>query len=456
MTSPFHLESVPKQLDALKGSAFSLTYEELQARVNSAAEYLESSSSGLLLFGFETEIDSIVTYLAALQSKRSIMLIDPRSNNQVVQNLIEKFRPALIGGVSGLGSTELQRLENPFSKMPNSSVFLPTSGSTGSAKMVRLSISALTANAQSIVQGLHLSSNQIAPLNLPLFYSYGLSILNSHLLAGACLTLPGQNFMESAFWNNFDTWGCTSLAGVPVNYEMLKRLKFNPKDHPSLTYMTQAGGRLPLELQDLFHRLMNDSGRQFFVMYGQTEAGARMAILPHDDFEAKRGSVGYAVSNGQFKILNDENLEVGANTTGQIVYSGPNVMFGYCENAEDALRGDLVKGFLATGDVGYLDDDQCLWITGRSKRIAKIFGMRVNLDDVEQIAFSRGYIAAAIAGEDRLILVIEGQDNHVKFTKELARELGVHHSGIKEYVVSELPSLPSGKRDYSRLMSLYN
>ena len=169
MTSPFHLESVPKQLDALKGSAFSLTYEELQARVNSAAEYLESSSSGLLLFGFETEIDSIVTYLAALQSKRSIMLIDPRSNNQVVQNLIEKFRPALIGGVSGLGSTELKRLENPFSKMPNSSVFLPTSGSTGSAKMVRLPISALTANAQSIVQGLHLSSNQIAPLNLPLF-----------------------------------------------------------------------------------------------------------------------------------------------------------------------------------------------------------------------------------------------------------------------------------------------
>lgn len=456
VTSPFQIESVPKQLEALKGPDFSLTYEELQARVSSVAKYLESFSPGLLLLGFETEIDSIVTYLAAMQTRRSIMLIDPRSNNQVVQNLTEKFRPALLGGVLGLGSTNLKRLENPFSEIPDSSVFLPTSGSTGSSKMVRLSIEALTANAQSIVQGLQLSNNQIAPLNLPLFYSYGLSVLNSHLLAGACLALPGQNFMEAAFWKNFDAWGCTSLAGVPVNYEMLKRLKFNPKDHPSLTYMTQAGGRLPLELQDHFHRLMNDSGRRFFVMYGQTEAGARMAILPHDEFEAKRGSVGFAIPNGQFKILNDENLEVGTNSIGHIVYSGPNVMFGYCERAEDALAGDLVKGFLTTGDVGYLDDDQCLWITGRSKRIAKIFGMRVNLDDVEQIAFSRGYIAAAIAGEDRLILVIEGQDDHVKFTKELARELGVHHSGIKEYVVSELPTLPSGKRDYSQLMSLYN
>jgi acyl-CoA synthetase (AMP-forming)/AMP-acid ligase II len=456
VTDPLNIGTTPGNSLAIKSTDCSLTYAELNELVHRQVQYLESFPDGLLILGFSPDIDSVVTYLAALHSDRSIMLIDPKSSNLVVRVMIDTFRPTLLGGIYGVDSKILTVVDSSNCTTPKSLVFLPTSGSTGSAKMVRLPVSAVTANASSISQVLKLTSGHVAPLNLPLFYSYGLSILNSHLSAGACVTLSGQNFMESTFWKNFDTWGCTSLAGVPVNYAMLKRLKFDPREHPSLTCMTQAGGRLPIDLQMHFHGLMEDVGGQFFIMYGQTEASARMAVLPHADFLAKKGSVGYAIPGGRFKILNDENIEVGMNNVGNVVYSGPNVMQGYSESAEDVAQGDIMRGTLETGDLGYLDEDDCLWITGRTKRIAKIFGTRVNLDDVEEMSHTRGFSVAAIPGDDRLILIVEGLNKNSGLRKELARELGVHHSGIEEHLMESLPLLPSGKRDYAQLMKLFS
>jgi|688.fasta_scaffold13632_10 acyl-coenzyme A synthetase/AMP-(fatty) acid ligase len=455
VTSPFNIAEVPADSNALRTPLGFVTYGELRERINLKVQLLEESLDGLLICGFASDPDSIITYLAAIQSGRPIMLIDPASGEKFVNGLIERFRPALLGGILGIDSKDLNEVEAPYSGASKSLIYLPTSGSTGSAKMVRLPVSAISANAKSISKALGITNSQIAPLNLPLFYSYGVSILNSHLVEGACLALPGQNFMEAEFWKRFDMWGCTSLAGVPISYEMLKRLKFNPKDHPSLAYMTQAGGKLPLELQVHFHELMDEAGGRFIVMYGQTEAGARMAVLPHEEFINKKGSVGYAIPGGHFKILNDENLEVSTNTVGQIMYSGPNVMHGYSEIATDDEYGDTSSGTLATGDLGFLDDDDCLWVTGRSKRIAKIFGIRVNLDDVEQMAFSRGYVTAALSGEDRLVLVVEGGEKNPQFVRDIAKELGVHHSGIIAFAIDVIPTLPNGKRDYSGLTKLY-
>lgn len=455
MANAFNIRSAPQNNYAILSQHEKITYSDLVRQIDERVLYLNQLPDGLLILGFSSDVWTIVTYLAAIESERPIMLIDPKSKPGIVEKLVEEFRPSLLGGVAGLPSQNLKIFENPFTKTPKSLIFLPTSGSTGSVKTVRLSVSAVLSNALSIKEALKIDANQIAPLNLPLFYSYGLSILNSHLVSGACLALTGQNFMEAQFWKNFDLWECTSLAGVPVNYEILKRLKFDLKKHPSLKIMTQAGGKLPLEIQADFHRLMSDIDGEFIVMYGQTEASARMSVLPHDSFLNKKGSVGFAIPGGSFKILNEELQETGPNTLGQIVYVGQNVMYGYSEKADDALQGDTVSGNLLTGDIGYLDEDDCLWISGRSKRIAKIFGTRVNLDDIEQIAFSHGYTVAALSVGEGLVVVIEGQHPVDEFVKKFAEQLGVHHSGIKAFCIDELPTLSSGKRDYSSISEKY-
>ncbi|GAB3865821.1 hypothetical protein GCM10027610_116700 [Dactylosporangium cerinum] len=179
----------------------------------------------------------------------------------------------------------------------------------------------------------------------------------------------------------------TSLALVPSQYEMLRRLRFDPWRYPSLRTLTQAGGRLRAELVRDFHDRMASAGGRLFVMYGQTEAAPRLTTLPADRLAEKLGSVGPAVPGGRLTV----RLEDGTETTepgvvGEVLYRGPNVMMGYAETAADLARGDEQGGLLETGDLGHLDEEGYLFIDGRLKRFGKVFGVRLNLDDIERLA----------------------------------------------------------------------
>ncbi|WP_229076181.1 AMP-binding protein [Actinoplanes sp. DH11] len=374
----------------------------------------ELAGERLLFLPMPSTVPAVARYLAALRLDIPVVLLDPEGDHT---ELIQRY-----------ATDEVH---------PDLALLLTTSGSTGNPKLVRLSRSAVLANARQVAESLGVTGDDVAITTLPLFYSYGLSVLHSHLLAGATVVLERTGIMQRDFWTAVDEHRVTSLAFVPYQYEMLRRLRFDPAKHPSVRTLTQAGGRLRAELMTDFAQRMSDAGGRLFVMYGQTEAAPRMATLPPDRLGDKLGSVGLAMPGGAFAIEDDE-----------VVYRGPNVMMGYAESAADLVRGDEQGGVLRTGDLGRLDDEGFLFITGRLKRMGKVFGVRINLDDVE-----REFPVAAVAGDDRLHVFAEGitADDARALRTKVAEWLGTHFTGVDVRPIEALPLLPNGKTDYRAL-----
>ncbi|MEV6371757.1 AMP-binding protein [Micromonospora musae] len=447
-------------VDAATGER--LAGREFAARVADLAALLDAEPPGLVFATAATEVDPVLRILAAWQANRPVALLDPQITPAVLGDLVERFRPALLlnhptpvdgfrPASAGLGTAwrALAPAGDPLH--PDLGLLLTTSGSTGNPKLVRLSRSAVHANAAAIAGALGLDGDEVAPTTLPLHYTYGLSVLTSHLHVGATVLLERGGLTSRDFWTAADRYGVTSLAAVPYQYEMLRRLRFAPARYPRLRTLTQAGGRLHPDLVADFHGRMAEVGGRFFVMYGQTEATARMTVLPADRLPAKLGSVGLPVPGGALSIRTDDGAETTEpDRVGEILYRGPNVMMGYAETAADLARPDELGGVLATGDLGRLDAEGFLFVTGRIKRIAKVFGVRVNLDDVERSLGHHGPVAA-VAGADRLVVVVEGDDDPDRLARiraEVASTLGTHSSGVQVRGVDALPLTPTGKPDY--------
>ncbi|WP_203785441.1 AMP-binding protein [Paractinoplanes rishiriensis] len=381
--------------------------------VDAAAADLAAEPGGVLFHPIATTVPAIARYLAALRLGRPVVLLDPDADNA--------------------GWARRFATENVH---PDLALLLTTSGSTGNPKLVRLSRDAVLANAGQIADVLGITADDVAITTLPLFYSYGMSVLHSHLLRGATVVLERTGLMQRDFWLAVAD-GVTSMAFVPYQYEMLRRLRFDPAKYPALRSLTQAGGRLRTDLVTDFAQRMATVGGRLYVMYGQTEAGPRMATLPPDRLADKLGSVGVALPGGEFAIEDDE-----------VVYRGPNVMMGYADTAADLARGDDQGGVLRTGDLGRLDDEGFLFLTGRTKRMGKVFGVRINLDDVE-----KNFPVAAVAGDDRLHVFAEGvtDDEARSLRTKISGWLGTHHTGVVVRSVAALPLLANGKVDYRAL-----
>ena len=260
--------------------------------------------------------------------------------------------------------------------------------------------------------------------------------------------------MSPRFWDVVRNEQCTSFAGVPYSYQILRRLGLEQLNVPSLKTLTQAGGKLDAASVFHFHEQMAGRGGKFFVMYGQTEACARIAILPHENLPGKLGSAGQAAPGGRLSIEADQGTPAKTGDPGEIVYSGPNVMMGYANSREDLARGDEMQGCLRTGDAGYLDSDGCLFITGRLKRDAKVFGLRLNLDEVEQMLRERGP-AAVISRDEKLLVYCEYGDEHLfaEYRRELAARLKIHFGALEFRRIPELPLHANGKVDYQKLQA---
>jgi acyl-CoA synthetase (AMP-forming)/AMP-acid ligase II len=384
--------------------------------IAAAASRLAAEPGAVVFHPISTTIADIARYLAALQLGRPIVLLDPDADNT---HWAERF-----------ATDEVH---------PDLALLLTTSGSTGNPKLVRLSRDALLTNAEQIATVLDITADDVAITTLPLFYSYGMSVLNSHLLRGATVVLERTGIMQRDFWTAAVEHGATSMAFVPYQYEMLRRLRFDPAKYPALRKLTQAGGRLRTELVADFAERMATVGGSLYVMYGTTEAAPRMATLPPSRLVEKLGSVGLALPGGSFAIDGSSQ---------EVVYRGPNVMMGYAETAADLAKGDEMGGELHTGDLGRLDDEGFLFITGRAKRIGKVFGVRINLDDVE-----KHFPVAAVPGEDKLNVFAEGVsvDEARDLRTKIAEWLGTHFSGVVVRSIDALPLLANGKIDYRAL-----
>jgi long-chain acyl-CoA synthetase len=433
------------------------TYGELRADVERETAAAGRGKKSLLMLLAQNRYECLVAYLAALNSGDALMMVDATLNQELLARLVEMYWPDSIYGAATetefagyrkrqAGESWVWEREKPEGGEIHESLalLLNTSGSTGSPKLVRLSGGNLQANAASIVSYLGLTEKERPITSLPMAYSYGLSVINSHLLAGATLVLNEHGVLRREFWDALDRYGCTSFAGVPYTYQMLLQTGLLKKRGATLRTLTQAGGALTEPYVRQMHEVARERGFRFFVMYGQTEATARISYLPIEKLGEKVGSIGVAIPGGA--------LHVDAES-GELVYSGPNVMMGYAECRGDLAKSDELGGVLRTGDLARQDADGFFFVTGRMKRFLKMFGKRFNLDEVEQIVQGRfGFPMACFGRDDLLRVAIEaGGENIDSVIAMLSETFGIPKNAARVETVSVLPRTGRGKIDYQAL-----
>ncbi len=438
------------------GSSGWLSFGELHEKIVSLLPSLPATPRGLVFCLLPRTVEGALAYLTAAASGYALMMLDPGTPR--LDGLIEAYQPEwiILPEKSDLSISNLYRRvrldlaglalwqrTGTASSSPHPDVFLLllTSGSTGGRKAVRLSYANLAHNTDAIIASLDLTARERALLHLPLAYSFGLSVLNMQLAAGGSVLLTDHSPVGRDMWDLARAQEATLFAGVPTHYEMLARLGLDRLQVPMLKTFLQAGGKMPLSLtEDLLRQVQARQGK-LFVMYGQTEAGPRLTCLPLHKMPEKIGAAGYALKDGKLAIED-----------GEIVYTGPNVMMGYAEGRADLALGDTQRGRLATGDLGQLDSGGCLRITGRKQRFAKLFGERIALDDLEQLA--RVVVTAyALEGADKIVLMTTDKDaaTHRKLKDHLVKSTGIASPWLEVRAIDAVPYQTTGKVDYRQM-----
>ena len=460
----WELERHPPHSPALVDARRTISYSALAFQADAITATLPDRERTLGFLAFSNDIEAVSLYLGALRSGRHVpLLLQADMDPALLATLATHYRPDWLALAAGTAAPEGYQAQVTHGNLvihvaierftgaephPDLALLLSTSGSTGSSKLVRLSCDGLTANAASIVSYLGLRATDRAITTLPLAYSFGMSILNSHLEAGASMVLTDESMVGREFWELAQAQGITSLSGVPATFEMLRRIGLERFRLDSLRMLTQAGGRLRDALIEEFLDASDRLGLEFFVMYGQTEAGPRISYVPSGQLRSKIGSIGIAVPGGE--------LDLDA-TSGELVFTGQNVMLGYATQREDLAAADEAGGVLYTGDLARRDADGYFYITGRAKRFVKISGNRVNLDEVESmLAGELGRAVACSGTDDDLVVFVPGQaDVDQAMVRQLFQQryrLFPGHVRLK--FLPALPLLGTGKTDYQALRAL--
>lgn len=455
---------------ALVSQEEELSYRELLSLADTIAKPVPARS--LVFLVASNDIPSVAGYVGLLRKQAVPVMVREQTTEAQLAGLVDSYapnywwapRPFCEAMVSVIGSSDILFESRGYCLIdahvafadvhPNLALLLTTSGSTGTPKFVRLSYRNLEHNARSIAEYQRISETDRAITTLPFTYSYGLSIINSHLLQGASLSLTEESVLSRAFWNMLKETEATNFGGVPYTYSMLEKLHFDRMDLPSLRFVSQAGGRLGEHLHEAFGIICERKGIEFYVMYGQSEATARMSWLPPAQALSKVGSIGVPIPGGSFELRDAEgNILEGSGVEGELVYRGENVSLGYAENRSDLSKGDENSGILYTGDMAQRDEDGHYYIVGRKKRFLKMFGNRVNLDEMERLFLSRKYELACVGEDDHMVVFATGGDLD-ELKRLMASETKLYPKAFDMRHIDELPRTESGKVDYARLGEL--
>lgn len=426
-----------------------ISYNMLEAMVEARAKTLGSKRK-LLFIKAKNNLQTVVNYTAALRQHHVVHLCD-HEDTKNLRALCETYAPHAIVE----NDEEIELLHNqPVAMHEDLAILLSTSGSTGSPKFVKLSRLNIQSNAESICEYLALSDRDNAFSHLKLHYSYGLSILHSHLQCGASITFTSRNVTDPEFWTQLQTSNATSFAGVPYTFEMLMHQHFDINQYPSLRYITQAGGKLEARLVKQFSEQTRIARVDFIVMYGQTEASPRMSYLPAELTAAFPGSIGKAIPSGEFLLLDEDGNKITKkDMPGELAYKGPNVMMGYATCAKDLSHKEDLEHLL-TGDIACLTDNELYYLIGRSKRFVKLFGIRLNLDEIQSY-IKLTYPQSLVTGNDHVIVIAIIQDDRDKASALIEHlsekySLPSHVFLVKYY--SSFPLLSNGKYDYATIL----
>jgi acyl-CoA synthetase (AMP-forming)/AMP-acid ligase II len=441
-------------LVAINSGGDKFTYKTLDEQSDKFSENLDHKENSLIFILCNNSIEALVGYIGTLKSDSVGVLLPSNIDSNSLDKLKELYKPDYLWQPFDKGNSrynykdyflEEYDIDRDRNINPNLSLLLSTSGSTGSPKMVRLTASNLDQNAKSIAQYLKLHEKERPITTLPMHYSYGLSIINSHLRVGATILLTNDSLVSRPFWDFFLDGRATSIAGVPYNYEILRRIKFFDMELGVLRTMTP---KFALEFAEFADKKKID----FFIMYGQTEATARISYLPPGDTLHKYKSIGIAIPGGRMNLIDHKgNIIENPNKEGELIYEGPNVMLGYATSGKDLAKGDELKGILKTGDIAYYDDDGYFYITGRKKRFIKIYGNRVNLDEIEHFIKGQGYNGVCGGNDDRMLIAITDHGKSDSLKDTISGKYGFHPNSFRIIEVDEISKSTSGKILYDEI-----
>ena len=444
-----------------------VTYGQLEELSEEWRSRLVSECKQLVFHYISKTPLSIAALLGTIASGNAVALLDPKLSREARDALESAYRPWVVLESMEGESDEVTLSSTTFGQSrPNAihsdlAVLLSTSGSSGSPKFVRLSMANLQSNALAIAEVLSIVPTDVALAHLEIHYSYGLSIITSHLAKGASIGFVNGKFTDRGFWEDVRALQITHMPGVPYHHEMINRLGLDRLNLPSLISLSQAGGRLSESVTNKLHAAMDSREGRFYVMYGQTEASPRMTTLPHEEFLSRPGSAGKALPGGEISIVDDQGQRVPSGTAGEVIYRGPNVMQGYAHAAGDLCKPDELNSVLHTGDKGYLDADGYLYIVGRLSRMAKIFGWRLNLDEIEQYCektlSNPSWGVAAVQLDNEIHLVTNGSQStcdEVDLQSKTAEKFALPNGVLKLKYVAEFPLNARGKTDYNALLTL--
>ncbi len=444
------------------------TYSKILDYVNQIPIKMKERS--VILFICKNSIESVIAYLGFIKKGCVLILVDNKIKKNDLINIVLKFRPKYIFHPNqnkfnfkkiflfknySLSKTNLKidyKINN------NLALLISTSGTTGNSEFVRQSYKNLESNINSIVKYLNIKSKDRAITTMPMNYVYGLSIINSHLSQGASIMLTEKTIIDRGFWKFFKKFKATTFGGVPFIFEVLKKLKFKKMNLPSLRYITQAGGKMDEDLLSEFIEICKKRKNKFIVMYGQTEATARMAYLSWENSKKKIGSIGKPITGGQFLLKNnDGKIITKSNVVGELIYKGKNVCLGYAKNRFDLIKGDENKGILKTGDLAKKDTGSFYYIIGRKKRFVKMYGHRINLGHIEEILKNKKYNCFCTGDDKKINLFFEKKNlSKTKIEKIILENTNLKKQYFSIILINKIPRNKSGKVLYTHLDKKYN
>lgn len=381
--------------------------------------------------------------LKAYQPFAELMKINKKSD------LNDSFTSSLVSNYT----VRLLNHENiKYSIHEDLALLLPTSGSTGSSKYVRVSNENIISNTEAISDYLNIRDKDTVITTLPPNYSYGISVLHTHISKGSSIIVTEKSFLEKEFWELLKKYKVTTLNGVPFHYEMLKRLKFHKKILPDLRIITQAGGHLNSKLKEYFINYCIDNSVSFYVMYGQTEASPRISYITLPDLLEAKESIGKGIQSCKLFLKNENNEEITeANSVGELNVKGKNVTMGYAHTYEDLRKLNEFKGLLKTGDLAYYDRKKRFYIVGRKNRFVKIVGKRINLDDLQNIVYELGYENVCTGNDTFLKIGCTNitLENKTILTRTLMQKIDIPKNAIKIFQIDRIERKSSGKIAYN-------
>lgn len=455
---------------ALLNNDQKITYGDLLKSNTNFKKKIKKKSSFFIIL--DNSIYCIHKYINIISNKHLAILADDKTNLKDIDKLIYTYKPNyIISNKIWLSKTNIKNLklieddENyvfistnfKFSKIhKNLSLLLPTSGSMASLKYAKLTDQNLKFNSDKIKDYLNINTKDRSITSMQPSYSFMLSIIHSHIDNGASLYVTKESLLQKKFWEELKIKRITSFSGVPFMFELLLKLGLEKIKTNSIRVLTQAGGNLDKNIKLKIISFCKRNKLKFITMYGQTEASPRISYLDWKKALSKNGSIGKNISDTKMWLVDTNYKKINSPyIEGEIIFKGKNVFGGYAYGYKDLNKIDK-SNLLKTGDLAYFDKEGFYFITGRKSKFAKVYGVRINLEELEQNLKIRKFESACLNYKNHIIIFVKKDENKKKLLDLCSKITGQNISIFKIKKIESFPRTSSGKISYQNLKEHIN